>query len=252
MQQRPCVLSIAGLDPSGGAGLLADIKTFEQLNVYGFGVASALTVQDDREVYKTDWLEYDDIIEQADVLFKRFDIRVCKIGIMPSAEAVNNLVNWLKSKNNNIKIVVDTVLQSTSGFNFMQGTEEQEWIKLLKNVTLITPNYTEMQKIAEATENIEKRALNWSEYGAILIKGGHNPDSPGTDILYTQGTKQEIQAFSEQIAPKHGSGCVLSSAIAAYLALGFSLPDACLSAKKYTERFLNSNSTLLGFHQHES
>jgi len=244
---RPFVLSIAGLDPSAGAGLMADIKTFEALKVYGLGVASAITVQDDEKVYDVKWLSGYEIIKQAEILFNKFKIDTCKIGIMQDKATLLSVIEFLKSRNRNIKIIVDPVLKSSSGFDFYQKENLNFWKTVTEQITLITPNYTEMEILSEKAGILETAAY-WSFKGNILLKGGHSPENTGTDYLFTDGKENLLHPQSQEIYQKHGSGCVLSSAITAYLALGFTLLDACKSAKKYTENFLNSNISLLGFH----
>ena len=241
---RPFVLSIAGMDPSGGAGVLADIKTFEALKVYGFGVVSALTIQNDVSLKSLDWLPQQNIISQVEVLFERFTIPVCKIGIMPSVEALLELIDFLRSCNPTMKIVVDPVLRSSSGFIFQEQSDKIKWKQVLNKVTLLTPNYDEMQALANGDH-----IGDWSKEGNILLKGGHDPDKKGWDTLHCQhaGIRQ-IEPAAKQISEKHGSGCVLSSAIAAHLALGDTLYDACKKGKLYTEQFLSSHKGLLGYH----
>lgn len=245
--ERPYVLSIAGLDPSAGAGLLADIKTFESLKVYGLGVTSAITIQDDEKVYGINWLSFDDVMQQADVLFNKFNIEVCKIGIMPDKDMLLSVIAYLKNRNSGIKIIVDPVLKSSSGFDFYKKEDLQFWKTVTEQITLLTPNYTEMDAVARLQTPYET-AQAWSLSGNILIKGGHSVQNPGIDRLFSGGKEHLMNAGVSDIHQKHGSGCVLSSAIVAYLALNFSLPESCRLAKRYTECFLNSNNNLLGFH----
>ena len=102
---RPYVLSIAGFDPSGGAGILADIKTFENNGVYGFGVCSALTYQNDKEFIHVDWIDPDKIKQQILVLFKKFRIDFIKIGLIENFSVLLQLVKWIRSKNPEVIII---------------------------------------------------------------------------------------------------------------------------------------------------
>ncbi|MEL7003586.1 MAG: bifunctional hydroxymethylpyrimidine kinase/phosphomethylpyrimidine kinase, partial [Bacteroidota bacterium] len=115
---RPTVLSIAGFDPSGGAGLLADIKAFEQLKCYGLGVSTALTVQNDVKFEKTKWIEWEFIKEQLQLLFERFPIAYVKIGIVENLMVLRQIINFILDQNKSAKIVLDPVLKSSTGFIF--------------------------------------------------------------------------------------------------------------------------------------
>ncbi|MDQ4141986.1 MAG: hydroxymethylpyrimidine/phosphomethylpyrimidine kinase [Bacteroidota bacterium] len=243
--QRPYVLSIAGLDPSGGAGLLADIKTFEQNQVYGFGVCSALTVQTDDQVLKVQWLDSAEIINQMEPLLKKFKVAACKIGIVQNWEVLLKILKYLKSALPGLPIVLDPVLKASAGFTFQFNLEN--WQTILPFLKVITPNYEEWQQL-EANQNSEESAARLSFNCAILLKGGHHPQKPGTDFLFQNGECTAIPPTLTSIFPKHGSGCVLSSAIAANLAKGYALTEACQQAKNYTEQFLSSSPNLLGHH----
>ena len=116
--KRPYVLSIAGFDPSGGAGVLADVKTFEANKVYGFGVMSALTFQNDSEFEKVEWIPLEKIMEQISVLQKRFQFEYIKIGLIENLEVLNQLILNLKSNISNPKIIWDPILKATAGFDF--------------------------------------------------------------------------------------------------------------------------------------
>jgi hydroxymethylpyrimidine/phosphomethylpyrimidine kinase len=242
---RPYLLSIAGFDPSGGAGLLADIKTFEQHRVYGFGVCSALTVQSDNAFYDVQWLDASGIIKQIEPLISKFPVAACKIGIVQNWDVLAEVLTYLKSKVPALPIVLDPVLQASAGYIFQAG--ETGWQQVLPLVSLITPNYDEMKKLAPDSSP-EEAALNLSYTCAVLLKGGHHPETRGTDYLFQGGKCLALSPGTADVHAKHGSGCVLSAAIAANLGLRYPLPEACRRAKQYTESFLSSTSTLLGYH----
>ncbi|QEK51238.1 hydroxymethylpyrimidine/phosphomethylpyrimidine kinase [Pedobacter aquae] len=244
---RPYVLSIAGLDPSAGAGLIADCKVFEQLKVYGFGVSSAITVQDEANVYELNWLDENQIMKQLEPLVATYPIQACKIGIVKDIDLLLQIVDFLKDKLPHIKIIVDPVLKSSSGFDFMSYDGEQSWKKLLSKVELITPNYLEMKILSQNKEVLEA-TKEWARYGNILLKGGHHTEHLGIDFLFTNQEVKRFMPSETLVYPKHGSGCVLSAAITSYLALGFCLTESCDLAKTYTEQFLNSEKGLLGYH----
>ncbi|TYP77133.1 hydroxymethylpyrimidine/phosphomethylpyrimidine kinase [Aquimarina intermedia] len=247
VEKRPFVLTIAGFDPSGGAGLTADIKTFEVLKVYGLAVCTANTVQDDTEFQSCHWTDIDVMKNQIDILFKRFTIDVVKIGIFENWSVLNQLLDIVLVKNSKIKIILDPVLSSSSNFSFHNNMIEFD--EVLGRVYLLTPNFNEIQtlypeKTIEATVKLISNSTN------ILLKGGHRKDSVGQDELFlTDGTHIIFEPFNKNCFEKHGSGCVLSSAIAGYLALGSCLEEACRKGKQYIETFLTSNESLLGYHQ---
>lgn len=244
---RPYVLSIAGLDPSAGAGLIADCKVFEQLKVYGFGVSSALTVQDEANVYELNWLNKNQIVKQLEPLVAKYDIKACKIGIVKDIDLLLQIVDFLKDKLPHIKIIVDPILKSSSGFDFMNYDDEQLWFQLLTKIELITPNYIEMKMLSQSRDVLEA-TKEWARYGNILLKGGHHAEHLGVDLLFTNQEVKRFMPSETLVYPKHGSGCVLSAAITSYLALGFCLTESCELAKTYTEQFLNSEKGLLGYH----
>lgn len=244
---RPYVLSIAGFDPSGGAGLLADCKTFEQHRVQGLCVCSALTVQTGSAFHKVDWLSIERILEQLQPLLEEYPVEVCKIGLVESAPILDSLIDCLRGTHPDITIVVDPILKASAGFDFQRGNAH-DWVSVYQKVNLITPNTEEaIFLLGDDHLNIPCN---------VLLKGGHNTEQKGRDSLLLQSVMSSQKAIhflpSEKqgaISEKHGSGCVLSAAIAANLALGNCLEDACRKAKQYIEQYLASSPALLGFHQ---
>ena len=245
---RPIVLSIAGFDPCGGAGILADIKTFEQHRVYGLGINTAQTVQTENDFISIKWETENDILKALDTLLLHYDIKAVKIGIVENIMVLNKIVSFIHQKNTAIKIVADTVIKSSSGFNFWnETTNEQLLFETLSKIFLITPNYNEaLQLILSANAKVSAEKL--SAHCNVLLKGGHNKDEVAVDYLYIQNNIEKMEGNTNNTYTKHGSGCVLSAAITANLALGFDLVNSCKNAKKYIEQFLSSNHTLLGYH----
>src|ERR1700757_2780075 len=115
---RKYVLSIAGFDPSGGAGILADIKTFEGNKVYGLGVISANTFQNDKEFKKVDWIPVEKIIEQIDILKTRFEFEYVKIGLIENLEVLNVIISHLTSHIPHLNIIWDPILKASAGYEF--------------------------------------------------------------------------------------------------------------------------------------
>lgn len=240
-------MSIAGLDPSSGAGLTADVKTFETNGVYGFGVCSALTVQTDDRFYSVEWLPADKIIAQALPLLEKFPVDYCKIGIIESVGALQKVVHALKVVRPGLRVILDPVLKASAGYALYAQSSFDNWCDVLRDVYLLTPNYDEAKAIARQNDG-ESAALAMARYTAVLLKGGHHPARRGTDQLFTTDGVTSFATDDAAVAPKHGSGCVLSAAITAQLARGESLESACRKGKMYTLDFLKSNSSLLGQH----
>jgi hydroxymethylpyrimidine/phosphomethylpyrimidine kinase len=245
---RPFVLSIAGFDPTAGAGVLTDIKTFEQHRVYGFAITTANTIQTEDQFLSIQWTEIALVLDSIAVLFKSYPITAVKIGIVPSLAYLQEIVLALKRLSPKTRIVWDTVLKSTTDYDFLNIENETVLIEIVKKVDLITPNYHEMLQLSPSETNAENTAKMLSEYCAVLLKGGHHPEELGVDTLYTNKEMTSFLPKKLSLSEKHGSGCVLSSAIASNLTLGHDLITACSLAKDYIETYLQSNPTKLGYH----
>ena len=248
MSARPSVLTIAGFDPSGGAGVLADAKTFEQHHVYGFAVNTGNTIQTENQFFEIHWTDQAFVLKSLDKLFENYAIKAVKIGIVPSLHYLKKIVHAVKRLSPKTKIIWDTVLKSSTDFDFINIENQVFLIEILKEIDLITPNYNEILQLSSEEIKAETIAENLSEYCAVLLKGGHNPHEIGVDYLYTGNEIFRLGPTSTLAFEKHGSGCVLSSAITANLALGQDLKTACSNAKKYIETYLQSNQTKLGYH----
>jgi hydroxymethylpyrimidine/phosphomethylpyrimidine kinase len=241
------VLSIAGFDPSGGAGILADIKTIEANKVSGMGVVSALTFQNDSEFDGVNWVETENILRQIHTLQRKFSFHVIKIGIIKDLSTLEIITDDLISQNPNVQIIWDPIVSASAGFEFHTNFEREKLFQLLKKFFLITPNTKEAEFLTGFSDS-QTAGKKISEYCNVLLKGGHNDKEPGVDYLFTKNEREKFLPEATDVFQKHGSGCVLSSSIAVQLAKGMDLTTACRNAKKYTERFLTSNKTLLGVH----
>ncbi|OOG74530.1 hydroxymethylpyrimidine/phosphomethylpyrimidine kinase [Flavobacterium sp. A45] len=245
---RPIVLTIAGFDPSGGAGVLADVKTFEQHKVYGFAINTGNTIQTENEFFEMQWTDLAFVLKSLEKLFGNYTIKAVKIGIVPSLDYLKQIVFTLKKLSPKTKIVWDTILKSSTEFDFLSIENQIALIEILKKIDLITPNYNEIKHFNREEIDPKKNAKFYSDYCSILLKGGHNSDEIGVDYLYTPNGIHKHLPKNVNCFEKHGSGCVLSAAITANLALGQNLKTACANAKTYTENYLLSNSSKLGFH----
>jgi len=237
LQIDNCILTIAGHDPSGGAGITSDIKTFESYGLYGLSVCTAITVQNDIDFKQCVW-----------VVFQRFKIAVVKIGLVPSWEVLAEIVTQLKALNSEIKIIVDPIIKASAGFDF-HSTENQHLLDaILSKCFIITPNYDEIKQLYPNL-NIEDTITHIASKTNLYLKGGHRKDKKGWDELHhSKIVMVHIPPNAKTVSEKHGSGCVLSSALASAITVEENLEDACRNAKYYTEQFLNSNTSLLGRH----
>lgn len=247
----PNVLSIAGSDPGGGAGIAADLKTFAALGCHGMAVITALTAQNTREVRSVHVPFASFAAQQIDAVLDDIHVAAVKIGMLASAavvEAVAERLAFHKPAN----IILDPVLSATSGESLSAaGTAEAILKQLLPLVTLVTPNAAEAARlsgheIAPDGSGMRKAAdaLLASGAGAALIKGGHLQGETANDFLFDQGGCKVFSAPRIATPNTHGTGCTLSSAIAAYLAKGEPLYDAIGAAKSYLTGALAAASAL--------
>ena len=249
----PIVLSIAGSDSSGGAGIQADLKTFSSLGVYGATAITAITAQNTQGVHAQfalpHQLVYDQIVAVIDDLRPSF----IKIGMLANADIVLAVTEALSLYS--IPIILDPVIVSTSGHRLL-SVDAQEIIKekLLPLSTLITPNIPEMQALTSMSlstlANKTSAAQHLMNYGAktILLKGGHEEGNTKTDILFTQSADGlQSTLFSAATIPTqntHGTGCTLSSAITAFMARGLCLNDAISHAKEYISQAITAGANI--------
>lgn len=244
---KPYILSIAGFDPSGGAGILADIKTIEANGGYGFGAVTAITCQNDIAFEKVKWLSLDEITDQVKILHKRFKISYIKIGLVESLELLYQLVLFLKQENPDAVIVWDPILKASAGFVFHQSIAKEMLKQVLKNINCVTPNIPEAEQLFGG-DQLHNRLLAESDHCTVYLKGGHADHTQSTDILYEHHEACSFVNPRLEKGEKHGSGCVLSAALTTQLAMGRNMVTAAGNANRYTYRFLASNETLLGYH----
>lgn len=245
--KTPYVMSIAGFDPSGGAGINADIKTFETTGSYGLGVCSALTFQNEKEYCSTHWTEPEEIQQQCRLQFELHRPEYLKIGLLESYSLLDRLTADLHAQLPDVKIVWDPILKATAGCVFHQEHFEQ-LLPILQRIYLLTPNSDELRQLfgpeitPEALQQLcQKYSFN------LLWKGGHDEGPFSCDRLITPGKIFHFPVLRSDYS-KHGTGCVLSAAITSYLAQGFSLADACNKAQLYVSHFIDSNDSDLGYH----
>lgn len=250
MKKRPYILTIAGFDPSGGAGILADIKTFESLKCYGIAVCTANTIQTDTSFLMCNWSDKAMLLSQLDAMLNSYKITAIKIGVIQNWELLNEVLDLIIAKQSAAKIILDPVITSSSAFNFHDTTifNESLYDEVLSKVYLITPNKKEVSQLYPKLSP-EETVMHMTKFTNIYLKGGHNETKIGVDqLILTNGKQYHLNPRLKNCTEKHGSGCVLSAGIASFLALKFPLLNACFRAKRYTEKVLSSNQTLLGYH----
>jgi hydroxymethylpyrimidine/phosphomethylpyrimidine kinase len=236
--ERPFVLTIAGFDPSGGAGLLSDIKTMESIGVQGLSVLTANTLQTEDDFYELKWESPEWIKKQVLMLCTRYKFSFAKIGIIQDLTILNEVIDLLKQRD--IKVIWDPVLKSSTYFEIQREWDKEQLRQVIYKIELITPNKLEY-------EERFKHILNPVQHN-FLLKGGHDAVTDEVkDLLYYNGNKA---IFAQQRIPseKHGTGCILSSAIASYLALGEPMESAVDKAKVYVTDYLKSDKSKLGVH----
>lgn len=242
------VLTIAGSDCSGGAGIQADLKTMTSLKVYGMSVITALTAQNTTGVTGVFDASPTFVAQQLDSIFTDIVPDAVKIGMVSNSQIIEVIVKKLthyQAKN----IIVDPVMISTSGSKLLSDEAMEAIItKLIPLADLITPNLPEAESLTGLKIHTKDEMFLASRQmsqmaNAILLKGGHLTDT-ADDLLYLSDTPIWIPGERINNPNTHGTGCTLSSAIASYLALGYSLEDSVRSAKKYITGALMANLDL--------
>lgn len=246
---RPNILSIAGFDPSGGAGVLADVKTAESNGVYCCGVITSLTYQNDAEFDDVDWIETENIIRQIHVLKRRISFDAVKIGLVADISTLETIVYYVKDALGSIPIVWDPILKATAGFEFHNEEMTSNCFNILRQLALLTPNIPESELLFKTSKPQELHSLIKEEkLCSILLKGGHSSGNDSIDFLIDRNNTRDIPGVKFSGFEKHGTGCILSSAIASGLSKGLSMYESCLFAKKYVSSIITSNAMLLGYH----
>jgi len=243
------VLLIAGLDPSGGAGLLADVKTCMACNAHGFGIASANTVQHDGAFESVSWTDVKLMEDQIRLLSERYSWQTVKIGLIENDIVLKRIVTLLVALNPAVQIVWDPVVRASAGFAFHRWTI-QSLKHLLPRLYLVTPNRDELCSITGRKE-FDEAVKSFGNECNLLVKTAKVNRDTVTDYLFQTGATRTLR-FSQTILPgvngKHGSGCVLSTATAAGLAGGVPLPTAVEHAIALTRQFLLTSQTRTGLH----
>jgi hydroxymethylpyrimidine/phosphomethylpyrimidine kinase len=244
-------LTIAGSDSSGGAGIQADLKTFAALGVYGASVITALTAQNTQGVSAVHDVPADFVTAQLDAVFSDLAVNAVKIGMLSQAATIDAVAKGLdryQAKN----IVLDPVMVATSGDRLLAPSAvEALRSQLIPRALVVTPNLPEAaaltgEAVARNEADMERQARALLACGArsVLIKGGHGAGDESVDLLVDAHGVTRLAGRRIATQNTHGTGCTLSSAIAAGLAQGFELKDAVQQAKTYVTAAIAAADTL--------
>lgn len=257
MKTYPVVLTIAGSDSSGGAGIQADLKTMSAIGVFGTSAITAITAQNTCEVRAIQGIDPSIVRQQIEAVLDDLPCRTVKLGMLyarPTIEAIADCLAHYRLDH----IVLDPVMVSTSGCRLIEE-EAIEAVKslLLPRATLVTPNIPETEILSGLPvtneRDMELAAQRLFRIGcrAVLIKGGHLEGTESYDLLFTPHA-DPMRYTSPRVATRntHGTGCTFSSAIASYLALGRTLPDAVAAAKHYLTQALQAGADVTIGHGH--
>lgn len=241
---RPSVLIFAGSDPSGGAGLQADIQAISALGAHPLSVITALTVQDNDRVFNVHPVPVALLQQQAHALMAKIDIAAVKIGIVgnrANADAIAEILKVMKQHKPDLPVVLDPVLASGRGDRLSEDEPARALTPLLPLVTLLTPNLPEAIALCGGQSALEKQTdFLLQRCPNVLIKGGHGEGADVTNRWFTQNNHC-TWTWPRVEGSFHGTGCTLASAIAALLACGKPMVEAIESAQAYCHQALLSS-----------
>ncbi len=238
--EKPVVLTIAGSDSGGGAGIQADLKTIEATGGFGTSALTAVTAQNTTGVESGYVLPVDEIEAQIDAVVSDFDVRAVKTGMLATAEIVATVTAAVAEID--APVVVDPVMVAATGDRLLSEDAESAYGALIDESTLVTPNADETAVLTGVTPEDEAsarragRSLLETGADAALIKGGHMPGDRVLDVLVMPDGAETITHPRIDTVATHGSGCTLSAAIATRLARGEPLVDAVDQSVAFTQR----------------
>jgi len=246
---NPVALTIAGSDPSGGAGIQADLKTFHQFGVYGEAVVTLLTVQNTLRVDLVECLGAELVVRQLEAVLEDIPPDAAKTGALGNAGIIEAVAEMAASFQ--FPLIVDPVMISKHGAPLITAQARTVLAaRLLPRAYLLTPNLHEAEALAgmsiRTLDDMLEAANRLREMGAkaVLVKGGHLPDA-ATDLLVTADGMEHIYPASRINTPHtHGTGCTFSAAITACVAQGLDLPAATVHAKMYITEAIRTNPGL--------
>lgn len=233
-------LTIAGSDPSGGAGIQADLKTFQALGVFGTSAVTAVTVQNTQKVYDIQEMRPQIVHDQIACLFADFAIHAVKIGMVASVALIEAIARALKAVDRLPPVILDPVMISKSGYALLKPDARTALVHhLFPLAQVVTPNLPEAEALLDRKigdiDAMRAAARDISSMGArmVVVKGGHLGQASATDVLFDGERFKLMESRRIDTVNTHGTGCTFSSAIAAYMARGESFFDAVSRAKVY-------------------
>jgi hydroxymethylpyrimidine/phosphomethylpyrimidine kinase len=245
-RQQTVVMTIAGFDPSAGAGVLADIKTMGAFGCYGVAAVTSLTIQNTQGVFGAYHQEREVVRGQVSVLFDDFDIAAVKTGMLPGVNVIQEVAEVIRAKKVQ-HLVVDPVVVSTSGFDLIDDEALDALItSLFPLASVVTPNAAESERITgiriKDIATMRKAAEKILALGprAVLVKGGDVQSERATDLLLDSAGGVTFTTRRLSSTNTHGTGCTLASALACLLARGVTLRDSVSVAKKYVYKAIRS------------
>ncbi len=238
---RPRLLTVAGSDSGGGAGIQADLKTFAAHGAYGMSVIAALTAQNTREVRAVFEVPPEMVAAQIDAVLEDIGADAVKIGMLASAEVIRAVADRLRAHldGTGVPIVLDPVMVSKSGARLLrEDAVEALAAELLPLATLVTPNVPELETLTGLPGTTEEERLQAARAlatrgPAVLAKGGHAAGEEVVDLLLGDGHVHRYSHRRLHTTSTHGTGCTLSAAVAARLGAGEELPQAVEGAIRY-------------------
>ena len=240
---KACVLVFAGLDPSGGAGIQADIQAISAAGAHPLPIVTALTVQDNQHVHAVHPVDADVLREQTRVLTGQHTrIDAIKIGIVGSAanaQVIAEVIATLRADHAGFPVVLDPVLASGHGDMLTKGDAVQALAPLRRLATLITPNLPEARALCSADDLDAQAGILLRDGPHVLIKGGHGEGDAVINAWFSADGRRDWQ-WPRLQGEFHGSGCTLAAAIAARLAQRMTMDTALDQAQQYTQRCLTS------------
>jgi hydroxymethylpyrimidine/phosphomethylpyrimidine kinase len=250
IHQYPRVLSIAGSDSGGGAGIQADLKTFSALGCFGMTAITAITAQNTCGVRAIHSVPPALLRDQIEMVVEDIGVHAVKIGMLHSAEVIRTVAQAI-DQYSLPHVVLDPVMVATSGAMLIDDTAITVLVsELFARAVVITPNLDEAALLVGSLTSVQDmvpaaRALLCMGARAVLLKGGHLPGDQVVDVLLMTGQEPLwMEAPRIDSANTHGTGCTLSSAMAAYLALGFTLADAVQQARMFVRQALTAGATV--------
>lgn len=232
----PVVMTIAGCDPSGGAGVVADIQAISAHGCHPAAVITALTVQDTKNAYRVVATDADLVVEQADAVLADVAVHAIKIGLLPS-ESVVRAVASLLAQHGAVPVVLDPVLIASGGADLATDPVADAILDtLVPLATIVTPNAHEIRSMGGDAGDRRKRARRLLDRGCryVLVKGADEATTAVENAMYGSDGFEEVYRWRRLPHPYHGSGCTLASAIAAGIARGRPIQVAVAEAQRYT------------------